>query len=123
MRAHLRLAEEYARAAREATAAREHGLAAALFARAIKLSALVDDSWAEVTEIDPQRSFPAQSAPVQVHAIHHAGESAHTKRARVCAALREEEANALFVAAPDDNLAASVTIRHVRPVQINYSFT
>jgi hypothetical protein len=60
MRAHLRLAEEYARAAREATAAHEHGLAAALFATAIKLSALVDDDWAEVTEVDEPESSRTQ---------------------------------------------------------------
>jgi hypothetical protein len=59
MRAHLLLAEEYARAAREATAAHEHGLAAALFATAIKLSALVDDDWAEVTKLEPPHSSPA----------------------------------------------------------------
>jgi hypothetical protein len=63
MRAHLLLAEEYARAAREATAAHEHGLAAALFATAIKLSALVDDDWAEVTDLAEPESSQTQREP------------------------------------------------------------
>ena len=72
MRAHLLLAEEYARAAREATAANEHGLAAALFATAIKLSALVDDR-AEVTEVDPPRSSHALDDACQEEAPRRAG--------------------------------------------------
>jgi hypothetical protein len=73
MRAHLLLAEEYARAAREATAAHEHGLAAALFATAIKLSALVDDAWAEVTELEQPASSHTQEALCQDEAPRRAG--------------------------------------------------
>jgi Xaa-Pro aminopeptidase len=86
--------------------------------RIVVMEALLEDSGVQMVPVmkNPVDKIWQEDRPpipqdvVQIHPMQYAGESAHSKRSRVCEALREEGAEALLVTAPD-SLAWLLNIR------------